>query len=429
MPREDAMNPYKAHVLCNSNDEKLAGKKKKERDADVRINAEIKAALTEFEAYKERQAAFQRLLICVQSRTRLLKPTSGEGSTGWAAPVFLINRLKNLAARQAHWLHPCDTWEPPAANLRSIFRSLASHLFTRYPITPCMDSAWDVAGPEGFRQQSWYIRLGRGVSIRALNLPLVLTRNMAHHFRYAPDHCTVIQALRYGEVRGLGGSEGLAREVAIGKLGQQVQHANFWRTVLCFFVMHPEMQLEYVNPIIDFIHYNKFAGEEVLTESGTVNRPPPWPDFSIKGRTLNSIMRLVRQWHGDLSRRPSQSFSWRKSYIPEYSFLDKRDNHEDDLHWTIRELLDSEVLHAEGQAMHHCVYSYTPRCRRGETTIWSLRLRLKDQEKRMATIDVDPRRRSIIQVRDKFNSRPGARSREIIRQWADWAGLKDEWCI
>lgn len=90
-----------------------------------------------------------------------------------------------------------------------------------------MDSVWDLpTGPEGFRQQSWYIRLGRGASFRALNLPLVLTRKMEHYVRQAPDHYTVSQALRYGETRGLGGSEELAREIVAGRLGQKIEHPD-----------------------------------------------------------------------------------------------------------------------------------------------------------------------------------------------------------
>ena len=74
--------------------------------------------------------------------------------------------------------------------------------------------------------------------------------------------------------------------------------------------------------------------------------------------------------------------------------------------------------------MRHCVYGYFNRCRRGETTVWSLRLRVNGQEKRVATIEVDPRRRAIIQARAKCNQRPGVRCGEIIRQWAAWARLQ-----
>ena len=248
---------------------------------------------------------------------------------------------------------------------------------------------------------------------------------MEHYVRQAPDHYTVPQALRYGETRGLGGVEALAREIAIGRLGQKIERPEFWRTALNFFVANPEMKHEQVNAIVDFIHANKFAGDEVLTENGTEIRTAPWPDFSMKGRTLKSILRLVSAWHADLSiTRQGKWFFWRKSSIQQYRFLEKRSGEEHDRDWTILELLDSGALHAEGQAMRHCVYSYANLCRRGETTIWSLRLRVNGEEKRMATIEVDPRRRSIIQARAKCNVRPGVRSFEIIRQWAVWAGLQ-----
>src|SRR5687767_12328305 len=165
----------------------------KENDA-VRIDAAIKAALDELGAHAERRIAFLRLLTCVRLRASLLKPTPGLGTPGSVAPVFLIRRLKNLAARQSHWIRPCETWQPASGNLRPAFRSLAHHLLARYPVPAFMDSVWDLAdGPAAFRQQSWFIRLGRGAALRALNLPLNLTRSMEHHARQAPDQYTVIQ--------------------------------------------------------------------------------------------------------------------------------------------------------------------------------------------------------------------------------------------
>jgi hypothetical protein len=179
-----------------------------------------------------------------------------------------------------------------------------------------------------------------------------------------------------------------------------------------------------VNPIVDFIHANKFAGDEVLTDRGTEVRSAPWPDFSIKGRTMKSILRLVSAWHADLGINQSRRWlSWRKSGIPGYRFLERRLGDEGDRDWTILELLDSGALHAEGRAMHQCVYGYANRCHRGQTTIWSLRLRVNGEEKRMATIEVNPHRRSITQVRAKCNLRPGVRSVEIIDEWATQAGL------
>ena len=82
------------------NDERYSKRQKEQQ----RIDAEIKTALNKFEGLPERREALERLLACVRSRTDLLKPAPGQGRVGWVGPVFLINRLNNLAARQAHWL-------------------------------------------------------------------------------------------------------------------------------------------------------------------------------------------------------------------------------------------------------------------------------------------------------------------------------------
>jgi hypothetical protein len=394
-------------------------------DAAARIDAEIKGARNHFYLRPERLASFDALVAVLRSRTPLLRPTPGHARPGWIAAVFLINRLRNLAERQSQWLRSCQDWLSAGASLRLEFRSLACHLLAVYPVPPSMDSVWDLPpGPDAFRQQVWWIRLARGASFRDLNLPLALTRRMENYIRQSPDHHTALQALRYGETLALGGSIKLAREVATSRLGQKIEHSAFWRTVLQFFVNHPELELNCVVPILDFIQANKFAGEPIVTAHGAGRRQAQWPDFSIKGRTPASMMRLVREWNADMtSKNPRDSFSWPASNIQGFRFMEYDDKLEHQREWTIHELLTSPELYLEGRALRHCVFTYAPKCRRGETTIWSLRLRTNQQEKRMATIEVNPRKGEIIQTRAKANSYAGERSQEIIRRWAQEAGL------
>ena len=399
--------------------------RRKQRDGTAKVDAAIKAALKEFAGRPERRTAFEKLLACVRSHSDLLKPTTGKG---WVGPVFLINRLRNLAARQAHWIRPCEEWRPTSANLRPAFHSLAMHLLAFYPTPGFLDAVWDLPfGAEGFRQQSWHIKLARGASLRQLTLPLVLTRRMEHFVRHAPDHFGVSQAFRYGETRGLGGSEQLAREIATGPLGREIRHPGFWRPVLHFFAQHPELDLRHINPIIDFIQYHKFPSHEVLTEQPPVSCPALWPSFSINGRTPKSMLRLTWAWHSDLAKnKQSHNFTWPKSGIEGYRFEDTRDGDEHPRVWSIEELLQSQELYAEGRALHHCVYTYAAKCRNRQTTIWSLKLKMKEGEKNMATIEIDAKRRRITQVRAKRNLPAGGRSLEIIQQWAAWAGLDFE---
>lgn len=418
------LNPF----TCTDESKNKSDSRFKRDQNAAKIDFAIKSAMDEFGDIPERRRAFMDVVACVRHRTRLLKPTEGQGTPGWLAPVFLINRLKNLAQRQSHWIRSCESWHPWDVSVRPAFRSLAHHLLCNYTVPEFMDSAWDPgAGPEAFRCQSWFIRLGRGASFRSLNLPIVLTREMEHFVRQAPDHYTVEQALRYGETRGLNGTERLAREVAAGRLGQRIERPEFWRMVIAFLAHHPELDPNDVNPIVDFMHANKFASDEVCTNAGLETRSAPWPDFSIKGRSLKSLQRLVDAWHAELAISKAGNWvSWPASGIRAYRFVEKQPGAESDQEWAVLELLDSGALHSEGRMMHHCVYSYATRCHRGETTIWSLRLRTGGQAKRMVTIEVDPRKKSIVQVRAKCNRWPGPRSREIINQWADWAGLRVE---
>lgn len=394
-------------------------------NAAARIDAEIKAVRNHFHLRPERLTAFDALVAILRSRTPLLRPTPGHARPGWSAAVFLINRLRNLAERQSQWLRPCQAWHPTGSSLRLEFRSLASHLLALYPVPAFMDSVWDLtSGAEAFRQQVWWIRLTRGASFRDLDLPLALTRRMDHYIRQSPDHYTALQALRYGETLALGGSIKLAREVATSRLGQKIEHSAFWRTVLLFFVNHPELGLNWVVPILDFIQAIKFAGEPIVTAHGTGYRQAPQPDFSIKGRTPASMMRLVREWNADMtSKNHRETFSWPASNIQGFRFMENCDQPEHQREWTIHELLANPELHLEGRALRHCVFTYGPKCRRGETTIWSLRLRTNQQQKRLATIEVNPRKGEIIQTRAKANSYAGERSQEMIRRWAKSAGL------
>jgi hypothetical protein len=360
----------------------------------------------------------------VRQRTDLLRPRAQRN--GWEAPIFLVKRLRTLAARKSFWKESCDSWVPCEGAMRPAFRSLARHLFGLYEMPAFMDSAWDLPlGQEGFGQQAWYIRLGRGASLRSLNPVAGLTRRMEHHARQAPDHFTIGQAMRYGEAMGLGAGEMLARQIAVSFGAAKTADASFWRTVVMFLAAHREMPLKYVAPVIEFIQASKFGGEEVLTVNGVERRAPVWPNFSIAGRTVRSLLDLVEAWRLDIDE-PKGGWSWRESGIEAFRFVESGANGEA-RDWAIVELLSSGALLAEGRGMQNCVFTYVDDCRRGVCAIWSLRLRIGAEEKRIATIEVDRARGAIVQLKAKRNRRAGRRSRELVSEWAERVGLACEW--
>ena len=160
-----------------------------------------------------------------------------------------------------------------------------------------MASVWFRGSDDEKRRQGWYRHMGLGRNIRTADVPLALTRKMAHEFTMAPDHYSVDMALRWGQVRGLGGEKALARAIVATRLGRSFEHEDFWRTVVHFFVNHPELGLEHVGPIVDYLHNQRFVAQEVFVEEGDISPDPPQPNLSMKGRTPRSLLRQVGEWH------------------------------------------------------------------------------------------------------------------------------------
>ena len=90
-------------------------------------------------------------------------------------------------------------------------------------------------------------------------------------------------------------------------------------------------------------------------------------------------------------------------------------------------VLDGDELLDEGRNMRHCVSTYGPTCCRGNSSIWSMTCSdSREQNRRELTIEVDPRRKAIIQARGVRNSRPTPEARRIMLLWAEREGLKVE---
>ncbi len=272
----------------------------------------------------------------------------------------------------------------------------------------------------------WYKHLGLGRNIRTADIPLTLTKRMAHEFSLAPDHYSVDMALRWGQVRGLGGSKELARSIVATRLGRSFAHEDFWRTVVHFFVNHPELELVHVAPIVDYLHDQRFEAQVECVEDGPVSDDPPQPNLSMKGRTPRSLLRQVAEWHAWLRRtKRFQELRWPRSTIGEFR-LEVEPHEGEPACWTIRELLSSGALYREGAAMHHCVACYAWSCWHRDTTIWSMQYEKGGRRHRVLTIEVDARTRRIWQASRRANAHPSARQRHILEQWARQEGLKIE---
>jgi hypothetical protein len=389
--------------------------------AKVVIDSVIRKALATLDRKPRR--AFDHLLENVQARSELLRPSRYVGRNEGGCSEQIVGGLLALVGHRKHWLRPVEAWRPSGGTAVPMFSSLAHHLLANYPVPPVLLSAWFGGTDREARcRQGWFRHAGLGRSLRTAGFPLRLTRGMAHEFAHAPADLPIEFAFRWAKVRGLGGSDGLARAVAATRLGRDFDHEEFWTTVIHLFINTPRLDPGVIEPIIEYLHDQRFEFHRaVVGEDTEVYLDPPQPDLSVKGRTVASLMKQVEQWRSERRRKEAgrRVLRWERSGIGEY-----RRRAGDGRAWTIRELLDGDGLAEEGKAMQHCVATYTGCCLRGTSTIWSLGLEGDEGRERLVTIEVDPKTREVVQAKARCNEKPDEATQAILAEWAVREGLE-----
>ena len=358
-------------------------------------------------------SAFERLLMAVASRR---------------SPMLEAQRYVDGLARLAEfwtlWGEQPEDWQPRSHSARRQFSSLARHLLARYPVPAFFDAAWLDADGAPTTPCRWFIHVGRGRNLRtAADLPFTLTKLMSHHALLAPDDASIPQALRWGQVRGMGGSERLARAVIGSRLRSACPHEPFWLTVVHFFVNNPMLDPQQVGPIVDYLHAQRFEEAPAHIVDGVLRAACiPQPNLSMKGRTVQSVLRQVEAWHRHLHREARGGDRvWPPSGIPGYSRVEGTTGNQ--RLFTITELLDSHALRDEGRVMRHCVASYAHSCVHGRCAIFSLRVDDGSGAERRLTIEVIVANRVIVQARGRYNASPEPLDGRILRAWATTAQL------
>jgi hypothetical protein len=244
-----------------------------------------------------------------------------------------------------------------------------------------------------------------------------MSRKMAHEFAHAPAHLSIDFALRWAQVRALGGSDELARTVAASQLSNRYGNDEFWVSFFHFLINHPELELAKINSIVEYLFHQKFDAQRFLIGEGTeIAFDPPQPDLSIKGWSVSSLLRRVEEWQAlpKDSGLERKFIHWDRSAIGGFTGQDSSG-----VTWTIRELLDSDQLSAEGKAMNHCVAEYTLACSKRTSTIWSVAIEKEPgRYERAATVEVNPETLEIVQSCARSNDDPDEACLAIIERWA-----------
>ncbi|MEP3478159.1 MAG: PcfJ domain-containing protein [Fuerstiella sp.] len=373
--------------------------------------------------------ALQRLLIRLhECRAKLFDGTAVIPHLGELPGNTYIEAIAQIAAHGSSWLRPLSTWKPKSHNAGRQFASLLRHLFVQYDDVPLFfDSVW-FAGPTkaAVERRKWYLHVGRGQNIRHCQLPIVLTKKMAHAAMRAPNDVSVEQALRWGQVLGLGSDKRFARAILATRLGEHFEADEFWITVIRWFVAHPMLDPAHVGPIVDYLHYQRFVPEIHFVDlQPDEELRPAQPNLSMKGRTPEALIRQVNNWHRSLANdNRHQIQQWSAHGIQGLDFMEGSLKGGNLKIWTVRELLSSKALFSEGRQLKHCVATYASSCARGQCSIWTMEMESLQSRTKLLTIEVSKGSQFICQVRGKHNRLATAKELKIIRRWADQAGLK-----
>ncbi|MDG2004284.1 MAG: PcfJ domain-containing protein [Novosphingobium sp.] len=378
--------------------------------------AEIEASMENGEA----QSSLLEMLLQLSNYGDFIFQTA----PGRAETPFLRGLVK-VHDRRALWLRPLEDWKPKSKNHEKMFGELTHHLFDKYGSVPnFMEGVWLRDDRPSWRFRDWYVHLGRGHNLRKAKSPIPLTKRMAHHFLEAPDDYTVEQALRWGQMKSLGCADAAIHAMAATRLGRSLINEDFWFTVVRFIADNPMLDPRQFGPIVDYLQNQRFEPVEIEVAPGEWRtEPPAQPGLSMQGRTVNSLMRQVHDWHRELGRlRDLPSGQYEKADFEGLTLEKKRGG--DTLRWVVRQLRAARDLQIESDELRHCVASYHWSCAKGHCTIWSLSVSENNgKQERRQTIEVD-RNGVIVQCRGLANRDPNPGEWSVVNSWAREAKLQ-----
>lgn len=355
--------------------------------------------------------AFRTLLLAMEERSA---PLLNERKR--------IGGMSRLARFSSRWVRTPAGFFSRSYNPDRQFSELARFLLARWPVPKFFDDAWTERSTDTHRE--WFIHLGAGGNLRtAPGLPFPLTKMMSHHALLAPDGTPIISALRWGQARALGGSERLARAIMNSFLRDVQEDEPFWLTVVQFVAANPMLDADQVVPIVDWIRNQRFVSEPRRIVNGAARGGGiPQAGLSMKGRTVESILRQVERWHRELNRATSDSSTaWMTCGVSGYERVEGSEGSQTIVR--IDEILTSADLQQEGRAMRHCVASYARSCARGSSAIYSLKKDDGSGYERRLTIQLDVASKRIVQARGRYNALPLPLDQRYLRNWATAAGL------
>jgi len=337
---------------------------------------------------------------------------------GWKG-YFYPFQVELILKYQEKSIRSLNKWKGPERNDKPVLLDLLDYLFVdKYEVASYFRHEVNSFFSE--HSLARFIYLAEGKDILGLpHLPYPITRKMGKLLLAYQSKDNFYEALRWVEVRGMGGSEALAR--AIAKLNYLLEKGDheFWRSVWVYLSLQKINNMDFVPHLLAYLSAMKFGWEEEdVLNGGYTFHEAEKPHMEVKGRNFNNLIEEAYRWYVKAQRFDLDTFPDWASRVN--SFVKE----EEKVQFFILPLKTKKDLVDEGNFMQHCVADYAPDCVRGETSIWSLRQRSEEGgSQRLLTIELRPDL-TIVQVQGQANSYPGAREMNLLEAWAQGNELK-----
>lgn len=296
-----------------------------------------------------------------------------------------------------------DKYVPKSRNHERQLIDFIKHCFVKYYVPSFM---FDAFKHYDANHVSWFICIAQGGSLYREFFKSYFegrmtqkdTFNFINNFN---NNLSIKQNLLFAKAVSLGGKN-FANNIVGSRFYILANVNDYWEDVLRFiFVNKDNVSNKDLSDLMDF-----FSNKQRER-------------YSLKGRTLNSVIKQSDDWHLDVQRQKCDKDEWEGLPIEDWEFLDseKLNGKYIDVVWKIKQLTSSKALRKEGNEMKHCVSSYSYRCKEGHCSIFHLEKVSELDTESALTIEVDNKSKRILQVRGKYNRLPTAYENQIISKW------------
>ncbi len=311
-----------------------------------------------------------------------------------------VGVLHNMSSFGDKLVRDIETWENIFLQEQDQLSDLIKHCFALYNTPEFLENAFY---SNDKTHMIWYVQLGSGKSVKELSqMPVFLTKKMAHEFRKAPDFLSVEQALRYAQALGFGASKEVAETISLSRMSTiRNDQEHFWATVVQFISREKELNIIDVDLMVDYLAF-KYREDRSI---------------SMRNRTFSALLSQSNEWHRKVYfKRKGEVLAWNPSGIKPLYLEEIMDDRK--VTYKTVELLNSVELYEEGLEMKHCVSEYDKDCNDGICSIFSLQQEIDGEpSKRLVTLEIGLSNYELVEAKAKYNEEPDRRISEMINTW------------